>query len=202
MKSMRKWLSQIWIRAGTKKKKGSILIEAVLGTMVFIVVFCTICDLIMISNRNSTMVDTAKELARTISVQGGALNTKPVGFASNYYAISELSQMVEENMKAAGFKDGQYRISIQYTRIYNDETNESEDTGGSQIIMGFDSNGNSYFSPTLKIDYLSNFTLTIEGVYRWIFLGFLTGDDVTKLTVNLPGTSEFKYNYDYWPSEN
>lgn len=198
---MQKWLSQIWIRAGTKKKRGSIVIEAVMGTMVAIVVFCAICDLVILSNRNSTMTDTAKELARTISVQGGALDTKPAGFASNYYTMSELAQMIEANMEAAGFRDEDYRISIQYTRIYDDDTNEAQDTDGTQVIMGFDDDGNFYYSPTLKIDYLSNFTITVESAYQWIFLGFLTGGDVTKLTVSMPGTSEFKYNYDYWPSE-
>ena len=69
-------LNKVWIRAGTLKKesrKGSVVIEAILGCMAFIIVFCGVCDLIIMQNRNSTVIDTCKELTRTVSVQGGAL---------------------------------------------------------------------------------------------------------------------------------
>ena len=182
-------------------KRGAIFLEAVLGSLIILLVFCAICDLVMLSNRNSTITDTCKELARTISVQGGALDTKPEGFASNYYTISDLSKMIHENMHSMGFKDNEWSVSVVYTRVYNDETNESEDSTAQQVIIGFDTDGNEYFAPTLKIDYLSNFTVKMEAEYKWPFLRAFFNKKSSTLRVSLPGTSEFKYNYDYWPSE-
>lgn len=182
-------------------KRGAIFLEAVLGSLIILLVFCAICDLVMLSNRNSTITDTCKELARTISVQGGALDTKPEGFASNYYTISDLSKMIHENMQSMGFKDNEWSVSVVYTRVYNDETNESEDSTAQQVIIGFDTDGNEYFAPTLKIDYLSNFTVKMEAEYKWPFLRAFFNKKSSTLRVSLPGTSEFKYNYDYWPSE-
>lgn len=182
-------------------KRGAIFLEAVLGSLIILLVFCAICDLVMLSNRNSTITDTCKELARTISVQGGALDTKPEGFASNYYTISDLSKMIHENMQTMGFKDNEWSVSVVYTRVYNDETNESEDSTAQQVIIGFDTDGNEYFAPTLKIDYLSNFTVKMEAEYKWPFLRAFFNKKSSTLRVSLPGTSEFKYNYDYWPSE-
>lgn len=184
-----------------QSKRGAIFLEAVLGSLIILFVFCAVCDLVMLSNRNSTITDTCKELARTISVQGGALDTKPEGFASNYYTISDLSKMIHENMQAMGFKDNEWSVSVAYTRIYNDDTNESEDSTAQQVIIGFDTDGNDYFAPTLKIDYLSNFTVKMEAEYKWPFLRAFINKKASTLRVSLPGTSEFKYNYDYWPSE-
>lgn len=184
-----------------KKKRGSILLESVLGCLVVLFVFCAICDMVIMSNRNSTITDTCKELARTLSVQGGALDNKPAGFASNYYTISELSKLIHQNMIAMGFKEGEWTVSVKYTRVYDDKTNESKDEDAQQVIIGFDTDGNEYYTRTLMIDYLSNFTVTMEADYNWTFLrGFLNKKKST-LRVSLPGTSEFKYNYDYWPSE-
>ncbi len=182
-------------------KRGAIFLEAVLGCLIILFVFCAVCDLIMMSNRNSTITDTCKELARTISVQGGALDTKPEGFASNYYTISDLSKHIRQNMEMMGFKDGEWSVSIIYTRIYDDDTNESKDSTAQQVLIGFDTDGNEYYAPTMKIDYLSNFTVVMEAQYKWAFLRSFFNKKASTLRVSLPGTSEFKYNYDYWPSE-
>lgn len=194
-------LRDIFANKVKQSKHGAIFIEAVLGSLIILFVFGAICDLYMLSNHNSTITDTCKELARTISVQGGALDTKPEGFASNYYTISDLSKMIHKNMTAMGFKDGEWSVSVEYTRVYNDDTGESEDSTAQQVIMGFDTDGNEYFAPTLKIDYLSNFTVRMEAQYKWPFLRSFINKKPSTLRVSLPGTSEFKYNYDYWPSE-
>ena len=199
---MKKLFQRLWTRAGTTKKRGAIFIEATLGSLLVIVLFCAICDMVMLHNRNSTVTDTCKELARTISVQGGALDSKPAGFASNYYTISELAAMINNNMENAGFKNGEWSISIKYTRIYDDSTESSKDETGTQVIIGFDTDGNEYYSPTMKIDYLSNFAIQMEAQYNWLFLKNIMNLKKSTLHVTLPGTSEFKYNYDYWPSEN
>lgn len=182
-------------------KKGITSFEAVIGTLIFLFLFCAVCDLLMLSNQYSTLTDTGKELARTISVQGGALETKPAGYASNYYNITQLEALVAENMRTAGFDDGDWLISIDYTKYYDDESKESKDyTGSGQNIIGFNDTTLTH-SPTLKIDYLSNFTLKIMAKYHWRFLQSFIPDRTTTLTVTMPGTSEWKYNYDAWESE-
>ena len=182
-------------------KKGITSIEAVIGTLIFLALFCAACDLIMLSNRYAAITDVGKELARTISVQGGALVDKPGGYASNYYTISQLQSMVDENMKAAGFCDGEYLIGIRYTRIYDDTIEESKDYENSQKIIYFDDTNTLQADPTMKIDYLSNFTLVVMGEYDWKFLTPFLPDKTTSLSVSMPGTSEWKYNYDAWESE-
>ena len=182
-------------------KKGITSIEAVIGTLIFLALFCAACDLIMLSNRYAAITDVGKELARTISVQGGALVDKPGGYASNYYSISQIQSMVDDNMKAAGFEDGEYLIGIRYTRVYNDATETSEDYNRSQKIIWFDAANTPHAEETQKIDYLSNFTLVVMGEYDWRFLAPFIPDRKTVLSVSMPGTSEWKYNYDAWESE-
>ena len=183
------------------KKKGITSIEAVIGTIIFLFIFCATCDLITLSNRYSSLTDTGKELARTISVQGGALASKPGGYASNYYTISQIQNMVSEQMEAAGFEPGSYAVSIDYTMIYNDTTEASENYDQSQTIIYFDDTGALQATPTQKIDYLSDFTLKITARYKWLFMSTFIPNRVTYLTISMPGTSEWKYNYDAWASE-
>lgn len=184
-----------------RKQSGEGMITAVFGMMLFILIFFAICDVVILSNRNSMLTDTGKEIARTLSVQGGSLDNKPQGFASNYYTISELSSLVKRNMETAGFKDGEWYVEVAYTRYYDDTTSSSQDTTAKHIILGFDTSGNYYYVPTLKIDYLSDFTVTVSGKYKWNFLSALIGNRESILNVPLPGMSEFKYNYDAWQSE-
>lgn len=184
-----------------RKKKGSTMIEAVLGTMVFLIIFMAVMDMIVVSHRYTMLTDTVKEFTRTLSVQGGALDVKPAGFASNYYTISDLAAMVKKNMDNAGYRAGEWNVVIEYTRYYDPSTNTITDYDGTQTILGFDSSNNYFYDPTLDIDYLSNFTVTIRGQYRWNFLKYFIGSKTTTLLVSMPGISEFKYNYDYWPGE-
>lgn len=184
-----------------RKQSGFSMITAVFGIMTFIIIFCAVCDMVILSNRNSMLTDTGKEIARTLSVQGGSLENKPQGFASNYYNISELSSLVQRNMTLGGFQKGEWSVAVKYTRYYNDATASSEETNAEHVIMGFDSDGNYYYSPTLKIDYLSDFTVIVTGEYKWNFLSSILGKRSSTLVVPLPGMSEFKYNYDAWSSE-
>ena len=193
MKNFRKRLKE--------RKKGVTSIEAVIGTLIFLFAFCATCDLITLSNRYSSLTDTGKELARTISVQGGALATAPGGYASNYYTITQIQSMVEKQMDAAGFDPGDYVVTIDYEGIYEDATEESKEYKETQKIIYFDDTGALQATPTLKIDYLSNFTLKITAKYKWRFMSTFIPDRTTYLTVSMPGTSEWKYNYDAWESE-
>lgn len=183
-----------------KKKKGITSLEAVIGTLIFLFLFCVTCDLLMMSNRYSALTDTGKELARTISVQGGALEEKPPGYASNYYTITDLEELINKNMSAAGFKNGEWAVYIQYTKVYDDTEHKSKDENSTQKLIWCGGSTLSH-QPTMKIDYLSNFTIKIAASYDWKFMHSFIPNRTTTLTVSMPGTSEWKYDYDKWESE-
>lgn len=188
-----------------RNESGMTSLEAVIGTMVFVMLFCALMDLMLLSNRFSTLTDTGKELARTLSVQGGALEVKPDGYASNYYTISRLTQLTERNMKSAGFNTGEWEVLLEYDQFY-DETDpsnpHSEHLDTLQNLRIMYSNGTDVeYVPTPKIDYLSDFRLKIHATYNWKFLGLVMPVQNTNIVVTMPGMSEWKYNYDYWPSE-
>jgi len=186
-----------------KRKKGMTSLEAVIGTMIFLMLFTALLDLILLSNRYLVLNNTAKELTRTLSVQGGALSDKPDGYASNYYTIEEISQKTYRNMKAAGFKDGEWAVVIEFDRYFNDTTQTTENLGYYMNlgIIGFTSSKTLVCNETPKLDYLSNFNVRIQGVYKWMVLPEFIGDRTTAFMVTMPGTSEWKYNYDMWGSE-
>lgn len=184
-----------------KENKGLTSLEAVIGTMIFIVVFLAILDLITLSNRFSTLTDTGKDVARTLSVQGGALEEKPEGYASNYYTIGRLKTLTERNMQAAGFSDDDWSVIIEYDQYY-DETDpnnpHSEMLSEFQQMTIMNSEG---YQATPKIDYLSNFRVIIKAKYHWKFLSVAIPTATSNISVTMPGVSEWKYNYDAWPSE-
>ena len=184
------------------KKKGAILgVEAVICVFVFLLIFAALLDVINISMRNTILSDTAKELARTLSVQGGSLASAPDGYEPRtYYNNQQLGELVKANMKRAGFNDGDWDIKIKYTRTYDPETNTTTVEKSTQNWMGY-SGGSFYCGPTKRIDYLSNFTIDITGKYKWIFLAPVIGQRTTKLAASLPGVSEWRYQYDYWGEE-
>lgn len=204
-------------------------LEAVIGTLIFLVLFMAISDLVVLSNRYSVLSDTGKELARTMSVQGGALHYKPAGYTANYYTIDDLLNMTVSNMRAAGFKDNEWAVGIVYDNKYETYSKDDGTTpvgnatvqadavpDQEQVIMAYDATqkkqitiadpgtdnhtleGDKY----IQVDYLKNFTIWIEAKYDWPFLSTIFPARVSYLKVTMPGTSEWKYNYDKWASEN
>lgn len=206
-----------------KQKTGVNSIEVVVGTMLFIVLFCAVSDLIILSNRYSVLSDTGKELARTISVQGGALpNSKPAGYPANYYNLITLRKMTQQNMQAAGFKDDQWAAGIIYRNHYEKDNTGAivgaTTTGGAvnggkdqeQIFLAYDDTKkrtvaldefNATGGTGIKVDYLKDFAIWIEADYDWPFLSTIFPELHTSMRVTMPGTSEWKYDYDNWAGE-
>ena len=184
-----------------KRKKGITSLEAVIGTLIFLMVFVAVLDALTLYNKNSALSETGKELARTLSVQGGALDSKPAGYASNYYTIDQLAGFVNDNMKIAGFDGGDWQVSIRYTKIYDETANHSVDYTGTQRIIWGEAGQLTGCSATEKIDYLSNFSVIIKAKFKWKFLQAFMGDRASTISISMPGTSEWKYDYDYWDSE-
>lgn len=187
--------------------------EAVICMFIFLMAFCAITDLLMISVRYSVLTDTAKELARTLSVQGGSLELPPDGYEADaasegrtYYKYDELGRLVQNNMKRGGFDDCEWSVKIEYTRIYDDSDPSNLhtvrcDPPEVQDFMGYDGSCAFYANRTAKIDYLSNFNVIVTGKYKYRFLSLFIGEQEATLNSIQPGLSEWRYNYNYWPGE-
>ena len=184
------------------KKKGLSAIETCMGTLIFIIAFVDICDFLIISNRYLSLTDTTKELARTLSVQGGSLTLKPGAYTSNYYNIEELAYNVKKQMNGMGFKDGEYDVYLTYTKIFDDAANASINVSGSEKIIGTKPDGTyGVVKETQKIEYLSDFSVSITARYDWPFINSVIRRDPSYITVSMPGVSEWRYGFDGWESE-
>lgn len=183
-------------------KKGLASIEVVIGMILFIIVFASICDFLVISNRYASLTDTAKELARTISVQGGSLDVKPGAYSANYYNIQELGLIVKKQMNGMGFTDDEYSVYIEYTKIYDNENKETKEVDYEEKIIGEKADGTyGVIKATERIEYLSDFTLKIEASYNWPFTKSTLRLKPATLRIQMPGLSEWRYNYDGWTEE-
>lgn len=183
------------------RKKGVTSLEVVIGTVIFLMCFAALLDMLILSNRYSVMNNTAKELARTLSVQGGALTKKPGAYTSNYYTIDQLAANIRANMKAAGFDDGEYTVMIEADREFNDNETVIYDAAKCFGIVGFTDSKEFRYAPTKKLDYLSRFDVRICAKYEWRALPSFIGARTSMMQVSMPGLSEWKYNYDKWESE-
>ena len=186
-----------------KTKKGSFPLTEAIMMLILLIPVCACLDILLISTQTATLNNMGKELARTISVQGGALNTKPQGYPNNYYTISQLGSFMQDSMTAAGYKDGDWYVTVTYTREYLPDGAggyHSVDSTREQKIIGFNS-GALATSETSRIDYLSSFTVTIVARNKWRFLSALLPLESGHIQVPLPGTSEWKWNFDAWESE-
>ena len=183
-------------------KKGLTSIEVIIGTLAFLLVFVSICDFLVLSNRYTSITDTAKEITRTISVQGGSLDVKPAAYQGNYYNIQQLGKIIKRQMNGMGFQDDEYAVYVKYTKIYNDETEESEEVDEEEKIIGKKPDGTyGVITQTKKIDYLSDFTVRISAIYKWPFTQSTLRLKPAQIDIRMPGLSEWRYNYDGWTDE-
>lgn len=185
-----------------KRKSGATAIETVIGGLLFIIIFTGICDFLLISNRYLSLTDTTKELARTLSVQGGALKLKPPAYSANYYNIEELASVVKKQMNGMGFEDCEYSVFITYSKIYDEDAEQSIERNSTERIIGMkDDNTYGALKPTEKIDYLSDFSVRVVASYDWPFINSLWDVKPTVIEISMPGVSEWRYGYDGWESE-
>ncbi|WP_373262071.1 hypothetical protein [Hungatella hathewayi] len=183
-------------------KRGMTSIEVVIGTLIFLLVFISICDFLVLSNRYSALTDTTKEVTRILSVQGGALVTKPASYQANYYNIEQLSRIIQKQMNGMGFKDEEYGVYIKYSKIYDDTDKTSKEVDLIENIIGLKDDGTyGVIKPTQKIDYLSDFNVMIVAYYSWPFTKSVFKLDPMRASVTMPGLSEWRYSYDGWTNE-
>lgn len=184
-----------------KKKKGVMSVQAVISLLLAVALVSVLLDLLTLANRYMSLHDTVKELSRTIAVQGGCLENKPKGYPNNYYDAVTLGKLVDNSMKVGGFQ-GDYKVSITYTDFETNRTS-GQVTLDKSYTKDFIVNegGVQNIYPTDQIDYLKDFTVTIESSYPWMFSKIQVKQKPLKISSAAPGVSEWKYDYDHWDSE-
>lgn len=167
-----------------KSKAGMTTIEVVIACIIFLYTACFAIDLIFISYKHNCMTSIAKELARTLSVQGGACEEAPEGYKTNYYYTKdELLAMVEDNFRSYGYSNDKLSITVEAgDKVYDFKNLDLTE---------------------IKIDYLETFKVNMSLGFSWdtfnlIAPGTLDGT----LNVQVPGVSEWKYDYGNWSNEN
>lgn len=156
---------------------GATAIEIVIGVLIFLLVFCAILDLLVLSWRFAIVSQTTTHVARTVGLQGGIMASAPDGFpggSEQYVTSSQLKANIEKNFAAASILPGEYSVTVNGVEV-----------GGS-----------------VDIDYREFADIRTEVDYTWEALSnFFPGDLSSQVYSKRVAMSEFKYRYDSWVGE-
>lgn len=173
------------LRKRFKSKKGSSVLEFVMGLMIFVMLAGFVVDLVIIANKQFTVSQAANQLVRQISVQGGVKPSAPGGYPGGelaYMDAREMNQFLLEEFNGTGLKGSDW----------------------SMALKGFSPNGQAVSTNTLnsrtnfEVDYRNLFEFEIEYDYNWTIMGQLVPllKDKTTVVQKRSAVSEFKYtNY-------
>lgn len=171
------------IRALNKSEDGMTTWEVAIACLTFVIVFAAAVDVILLSSAHITTTTVAKDLARTMSVQGGVWNSKPEGYTENYYTLNQLQNLVEEEMEYVGVETD-WAVYIKA---------HDEDEYYSIPLLTKDS------VAEFTADYMESFSVKIVATYEWQILGNQLGFPISStISVAMPGLSEWKYDYGEW----
>lgn len=182
-----KWLKTL---KNKKKKKGSSVIEFAFGLLIFVLLAGFASDIIVVANKQYVTSQTANELVRQVSIQGGLMNATPKGFPGGHNAYttsSELFGLLNKRFKGEDIKQNEWELEL----------------------VEYDANGFKVSEKILKrnmnfkVDYRSNFDINIKYKYKWKLMGNVipTMKDYKEVEQKRSAVSEFKYNYNDWAGE-
>lgn len=163
-----------------KNNKGVMAIEIIIGLFIFLMMFCLLMDLLILTWKFSVIGQTNSFVARTAGTQGGVLYSAPEGFPGGdqaYLSVDEMNAKIANNFRSAGIEAGDYQVFV----------------NGRNITAGASSG---------EIDYLEEFDTEIRVNYRWDFINnFIPGQIEHQIGSKRSTLSEFKYRYDSWVGE-
>lgn len=172
-----------------KNEKGSIAIEAVIGTLMLLTCLVVIMDLVVITWKSNLISQVSTQVARQVGVQGGYLHSAPTGFPGGNNAYTnpyQLGQMLTEQFRSAGIEDHDWAIIIK-----GSDGREYEYSANRTTI-------------TSQYDYQEVVKVEAKLDYEWelsqIILPLLK-DKTYTLTSKRSALSEWKYDYDNWENE-
>lgn len=165
--------------------KGSMLIEYVIGLLMFVVFVAFAIDLIMVGHKHYYIGQEMANISRTLSVQSGIEEKAPNGFPGgnkSYQTSSQVLKRMDQIAKTAGFEDDEWEIYL-----------EEKDSTGKVVRKGtLQDNTN------LKAEYLNQISLEFHGTYKWSVLsaGVPGVDAERNLTIKRIAMAEYVRNYE------
>lgn len=171
-------------------KKGSSAIEFVFGLLVFVILVGFTSDIVVITNKQYVVSQTANEIVRQMSLQGGIKRTTPVGFPGGtgaYTSSAELKKLLDSRFADEGIKVEEWNLEL-----------TEYDASGYLVSKKTLSNTTNF-----EIDYRNNFDIKITYNYHWGLLGNIVPTMSKDRTVEQKrsAVSEFKYDYNDWKGE-
>ncbi len=167
-----------------KNERGVTSYEVAIACIIFIILFSAFVDIIQLSNAHITTTTVAKDLARTMSVQGGVWDDVPSGYTENYYTLSDLQTLVNNELTSIGVESTEWAVYV--------KDQDAVDYYSTPILT-------SKSKVAYTADYLSTFTIKIVARYEWRIFGGVIGLPVeSTFNITMPGLSEWKYDYGSW----
>jgi len=168
-----------------KSKKGSILIEYVIGLLMFVVFLAFCVDAVIIGYKHYYIGDGIAAISRTLAVQSGAEVATPQGFPGGdtaYMTSKEILERFQQIADVAGFKEGDW--GLYYEEI---------DTNGNVVKSGQLTEKTNF-----KATYLNKISIEFRGTYQWRALsGAIPGIGRDRiLTIKRTSMAEFVRSYD------
>lgn len=154
-------------------------IEIIMGCLMFLLLFCFLTDLAVLTWKFTAISQTSTYLARIIGIQGGVKTSTPDGYpggSTAYITSSEMYSSVLKNLESAGIKENMFEVKIGDIKL----------TKNSNISFGYQKLINTEIIIGYKWDLVSNFVP-----------GNLTNTLSSKRSV----MSEYKERYDSWVGE-
>lgn len=169
-----------------KNKKGISTIIFAFGITILLSVIYFGTDILKIGNGFSVASQSATEITRIASVQGGIGNSKPSHYPGHYITMSDLDSIVEDKMNAVGYTKEQYAIEI-----------NPINGGGKSGKLGAEG-----MSATGNFDYKTEFEVIIVLNYQWFFSNMTLGIEKDRyIPIRRVGMSEWKFDYGSWVGE-
>ena len=167
-----------------KNERGVTSYEVAIACIIFIILFSAFVDVIQLAHAHITTTTVAKDLARTMSVQGGVWENAPEGYTENYYTLSELKGLINAELESIGIETDEWAVYVKGADMVDYYTTPLL-TSSSQSAY--------------TADYMESFTVKIVARYKWRIFGGAIGLPVeSTFNITMPGLSEWKYDYGDW----
>lgn len=133
-----------------KDKNGAGAIEQTIILFIFVILFCFVYDIILVSYRQFAISEVSNKVTRLIALQGGVLTTKPLGYQDESGETYKTREDIIDSLE-------KYLINLdsnlQHVYVKNEKTGKEVDLMDNPI--------------PIKIDYKQKFHITIEYTYNW-----------------------------------
>lgn len=142
------------IKNRVRNERGAMLLEYVIGLLMFVVFVAFCLDILFIATRYHLIGREVNDIARALSVQSGTTIETPYGFPGGdeaYLTSSEIIDRITKTARAVGFEDGNWELYV-----------EEVDANGNVLRSGVLTPESNF-----PVDYLNKIRVHFRGTYRW-----------------------------------